>query len=142
MPGLTDRACACGWGWLSVLMREAGVSSVICKQWGWGTCWQGVPRQGVMPAFLSSKNQDWNFPDAHFLSFNPHPRTTAAKSVSEGQMLGVGEEQSPPAGPPGPGHLSTQNSSSNTEDICTFPLGPPPSPATPKEGIRGKESCL
>lgn len=34
---------------------------------GWGTCCQGVPRQGTTPTFASLKNQDWNFPEAHFL---------------------------------------------------------------------------
>lgn len=37
---------------------------------GQGTCCQGVPRQGSMPASTSSKNQAWNFPEAHFLPFN------------------------------------------------------------------------
>lgn len=64
---------------------------MICKQIEGGTCCQGVPRQGIMPAFTSSKNQDWNFPEAHFLPFNPQSRNTVAKSVSEGQMLVVGQ---------------------------------------------------
>lgn len=93
------------------LVEGRGCIFVTCKHVGVGMevgVLSGCSQQGIMPAFTSSKNQDWNFPEAHFLPFNPQPRTTAAKSVPTGQTLSVGEEQNPPGGPPCPVHPSTQ----------------------------------
>lgn len=68
---------------------------MICKYTGVGDMLSGCSQAGHHASFSSSKNQDWNFPEAHFLPFNPQPRTTAAKSVPQGQTLGVGEVQRP-----------------------------------------------
>ena len=93
-----------------------------------------------MPACASSKNQDWNFPEAHFLSFNPQSRTTAAKSAPQGQVLGGGKEQSPPGMPPSPVHLSTQKPLSYHRRVYAFPSGS--FLLSSKKGIQDEESHI
>lgn len=96
-----------------------------------------------MPACVSSKNQDWNFPEAHFLSFNPQSRTIAAKSDPQGQVLvagGGGKEQSPPGMPPSPVHLSTQKPLSYYRRLYAFPSGS--FLLSSKKGIQDEESHI